>query len=121
MPILKPDELGAYIGETFARLMTQDARSFEQTEQSAADLIHARTGLVIPDDADNAPAWAKEASAYIIQFKRIGVLANLTVAKAQSVQAQYRAALESLDMHKQATPTGRPGAEWGEIQGVLKW
>ncbi len=121
MPILKLEELTGFLGKQIATLITNDPKSFALAEQSASALLHIRTGFVVPDDADDAPLWAKEAVAFMIQMKRSGSLANLTPARVQLIQQQYNQAMQTLDQNKLAAPTNRPGAEYGQMEGTIQW
>ena len=121
MPLLQPQELSGYISKTYADMITKDANSFTMAEKAVSDVVHRKTGITIPDDASNAPDWAKEAAAYLILYRRIGVIINPSPAFVSWAHNMHKQAMDSLSEHKEATPTGRTGAETGELEGILKW
>lgn len=121
MPILARDELSSYIDESVAKLLTKEPKGFERTESAVADLIHRKTGLEIPADANNAPDWAKEAAALLITARRIGSIARPSDSLVSWAKWAHDQALTTLAEHKESTPTDRTGAEYLEIEGVRKW
>lgn len=121
MPILKKEELEKYIGRSLAKSITQAPNAFETAESAASDTVNRTCGLAVPDSADDAPSWAKEAVAHMVLFRLIGTLPSPTQATVTWARQMNEQAQKTLADHKESTPTGRAGAEYSEVEGMLKW
>lgn len=124
MPFLTQQELSTYLPQAIAAALSQDAGGFAACEQATAAEIVTRTGITEPaaGDESQAPAWAKEASAYLIQYKRLGVLVKID----PDVRAWAKDMMERADAiltaHRIGTSAGRASASaTGTIEGLKKW
>lgn len=121
MPFITRDELATYITADLADKLTRDPSAFERSECAAADLITSITGIDAPGDPATAPEWAKQASAMIILYKRIGVLAGVSPERLEWATRSYRDTIAELERQKRSTPTGRTRSQTGTIEGMASW
>ncbi len=120
MPILTATEFENIIGST-AKQMTTGAHAFTHAEAGASDEVERLTGYAAPDDVDTAEQWAKDAVAYLVAQRLIGAIRNPSQGFISWVNKMAELARQTLADHKESTPTGRQGAEYSEIDGMITW
>lgn len=124
MPILTQHELATYLPQAIAQALSQDAGGFAACEQATAAEIVTRTGITEPaaGDESQAPVWAKECAAYLILYKRLGVLGKIDPEVRAWAEGLAKAATTTLAAHRIGTSTGRTASSTtGTIEGLKTW
>jgi|GEM_PF-5349678 len=123
MPLLTEAEMKKIVGVSqFDSLFGtgESQADFEKSELAASDAVVQITGITIPADASEAPDWCKEPTAHIIVYANIGRTSKdeKVVKWAEGLRT---IAIENLQRHRIATPTGRVAPERGTIEGSATW
>jgi hypothetical protein len=109
MPFATSEQVSPLVNETIRKELDKEG-AFERFESSAAIIIREKTGQPIPADADDAPDWTLQPTAWIISYLvAMSLRGNLPDGFLDAAKSAYSSAMDFLKTQKIAAP--RSGAK----------
>lgn len=104
MPLVTFDEVKPFI-QSGLHATLQNNMYFQTYEDAAAIIIRDRTGIEIPDDAEDAPDWVITPAAWIIQKLASARMPSKSDEFTKALETNYGIAMKILDdKHIQGSP-----------------
>ena len=122
MPLITLDDVKA-LG--FPAIETQcdiDSENFETLELQASQIVADLTGIEIPEDEEDAPAWSKLPATWILYYITITRRSSATAEEILSARQYYNDAIAILSKHKTKPPASPAGLySSGDIVEKYVW